>query len=150
MPMKYLDGEILEHDQFIQYHNAFKDQLKEDRIKAIIVNVVGWGDEPQMCDAELCVSYKRPDNYDELDQDQQYVIWDRNFEHEKNMIKKWEHYTNIAANYLISKHCIKLGADAGGRTQLVFDVNKLEIEQHVYHHEIVDAKHPRKVVLPSN
>ena len=147
MPMRYFDTVLMSHDQFIQYHNTFKDQLKEDRIKSIIVNVVGWGDEPQMCDAELCVSYKMPENYNELDQDQQYVIWDRNFEHEKNMIKKWEHYTNIAANYLISNHCTTLGADDGGRTMVIFNINEMEVQQYLYFHEIVDSRQPRKVVL---
>lgn len=150
MPMKYLDGEILNHNQFIQYHNAFKEQLKEDRIESIIINVVGWGDEPQMCDAKLCVSYKRPDNYDELDQDQQYVIWDRNFEHEKDMIEKWQHYTNIASNYLIHYHSQCNGADYGGRAELIFHVQTLELDQVVYGHEYTYSKEmPQRDLIKS-
>ena len=137
MPMRYFKTPVMSHDRFIEYHNQHKDQLEEDRIDCIEVNVVGWGDEPQMCDAKLYIKYAERNG---STQEEQYKEWESDWDHQVKMTDKWKEYTETAANYLIHHHSQCNGADYGGRAQLFFHVQKLEVEQHIYGHKYAYSK----------
>jgi hypothetical protein len=105
---------------------------------------VGWGDEPQICDAKLEIDCS-PRTGETADE--QYEEWKKDWDHKLEMVRKWEHYTHIAANYLIHYHSQCNGADYGGRAQLIFRVQSLELDQVVYGHEHTYTKEmPQKIM----